>query len=188
MDDRGLDDNPSPPTIDVKIQARRLLEQVMPLAGGGGGASDGFSAAGSLRAGVAVGSFSAIGGAGGPGGACGGGGGGGGAAGGGFSATGGAGGAGGGGGSSLGFERQIAELLATAWEEGRWSPPGPVANPYGVGLPAPRADQQGFPGLRLLRLREAATAALAWVDNMVPTVRRKALAEQLRSALGGASK
>lgn len=80
----------------------------------------------------------------------------------------------------------LTKLLATAWEEGRWSPPGPVANPYGAALVQyPASGAAGYPGLRLLRLREAAQAALAWVTNMAPTVRRTALAEQLRAALGG---
>ena len=171
------------PTIDVKAQAARLLARAGGVAvatgcagaGGGGGGAGGASAAG-------YGSNGSVG----AGGAAGGGGGGEttGYSGVGVGAAGGAGGCG----SSRDVEQQLAELLATAWEEGRWSPPGPVANPYrrpGVGLPAPRADQQGFPGLRLLRLRDAAVAALAWVENMAPTVRRTALAEQLRSALGG---
>ncbi len=34
-------------------------------------------------------------------------------------------------------------------------------------------------------LRAAAVAALAWIENMAPTVRRTALASQLRDALGG---
>jgi hypothetical protein len=81
----------------------------------------------------------------------------------------------------------LQPLLAQAWEEGRWSPPGACMNPYGEPALAerPKADQQGFPGLRLLKLREAAQAALAWVENMSPTVKRTALANQLRDALGG---
>jgi hypothetical protein len=79
----------------------------------------------------------------------------------------------------------LKALLAQAWEEGRWSPPGACMNPYGQPAARPNADQQGFPGLRLLHLRQAAQAALAWIENMAPTVRRTALAEQLRSALGG---
>jgi len=34
------------------------------------------------------------------------------------------------------------------------------------------------------RLRVACQAALAWIENMSPTVRRTALANQLRAALG----
>jgi len=86
-----------------------------------------------------------------------------------------------------GLPERIRGLLAQAWEEGRWSPPGACLNPYGAPALAnrPKADQQGFPGLRLLKLREAAQAALAWVENMSPTVKRTALANQLREALGG---
>jgi len=173
------------PTIDVKAQATKLLEQAIPRAGGvatsfscgyagAGGGGGGASGHGAGAVGASGFASTAGGGAGGGGGA---------------GDTGAACGVGVGGGGagchySPDFERKLSELLATAWDEGRWSPPGPVANPYGVGLPAPRADQQGFPGLRLLRLREAATAALAWVENMAPTVRRSALAEQLRTALG----
>ncbi len=74
---------------------------------------------------------------------------------------------------------RLKALLAQAWEEGRWSPPGACINPYGE----PAGVQ--FAGTPLLRLRVAAQAALAWIENMAPTVRRTALAEQLRAALGG---
>jgi len=174
------------PTIDVKAQSAKLLEQASPRAGGvAAGVSCGYAGAGGGGGGASGHGAGAVGASGFASTAGGGAGGGGGGAG----DTGAACGVGVGGGGaghhySPDFERKLSELLATAWDEGRWSPPGPVANPYGVGLPAPRADQQGFPGLRLLRLREAATAALAWIDNMAPTVRRTALAEQLRSALG----
>ena len=80
----------------------------------------------------------------------------------------------------------LRPLLAQAWEEGRWSPPGACMNPYGSPPldQRPKADQQGLPGTRLLQLRQAAQAALAWVENMAPTVKRTALANQLRGALG----
>lgn len=80
----------------------------------------------------------------------------------------------------------LKALLAQAWEEGRWSPPGATLNPYGEpAQPLATAFEAQQPGAPLLRLREAAQAALAWIENMAPTVRRTALAEQLRSALGG---
>jgi hypothetical protein len=81
---------------------------------------------------------------------------------------------------------QLKALLAQAWEEGRWSPPGATLNPYGEpAQPLATAFEAQQPGAPLLRLRAAAQAALAWIENMAPTVRRTALAEQLRSALGG---
>lgn len=84
------------------------------------------------------------------------------------------------------FAPALKALLAQAWEEGRWSPPGATLNPYGAPTaPLVATGAEGFPGLRLLALRTAAQAALAWLENMAPTVRRTALAEQLRSALGG---
>lgn len=84
-----------------------------------------------------------------------------------------------------GLQEHLRSLLTQAWEEGRWSPPGACMNPYGEPAAHPPYPSEGFVGLRLLRLREAAQAALAWVENMAPTVRRTALAEQLRAALGG---
>jgi len=80
----------------------------------------------------------------------------------------------------------LKPLLAQAWEEGRWSPPGACMNPYGSPPLDQRAkaNQLGLPGTRLLRLRYAAQDALAWVENMSPTVKRTALANQLREALG----
>jgi hypothetical protein len=80
---------------------------------------------------------------------------------------------------------RLRSLLAQAWEEGRWSPPGACANPYGEpAQPIATAYESQMPGTPLLRLRAAVQAALAWIENMAPTVRRTALAEQLRSALG----
>jgi len=83
----------------------------------------------------------------------------------------------------------LRALLAQAWEEGRWSPPAACANPYGQPAaplpPATPAGQVQFAGTPLLRLRGAAQAALAWIENMATTVPRTTLAEQLRSALGG---
>ncbi len=93
--------------------------------------------------------------------------------------------------AALGLDRFAAaaclrSLFAQAWEEGRWSPPGATLNPYGEpAVRPPVTGAEGFPGLRLLALRAAAQAALTWLENMAPTVRRTALAEQLRSALGG---
>lgn len=78
-------------------------------------------------------------------------------------------------------------LLAQAWEEGRWSPPGACMNPYGEPAARPHPEPEYPPlvaGNSLARLRAAAAAALAWIENMSPTVRRTALAEQLRAALG----
>lgn len=84
------------------------------------------------------------------------------------------------------FEQRQRALLAQAWEEGRWSPAGATLNPYGEpAQPLATAYEAQQPGAPLLRLRAAAQAALAWIENMAPTVRRTALAEQLRSALGG---
>ncbi len=93
--------------------------------------------------------------------------------------------------AALGLDHRAAAIrlrsfLAQAGEEGRWSPPGATLNPYGApAAPINATGTEGFPGLRLLALRSAAQAALAWIENMAPTVRRTALAEQLRSALGG---
>ncbi len=83
--------------------------------------------------------------------------------------------------------QHLAAHLAQAWEEGRWSPPGACANPYGdpaepVGS---NTKEEWSPGEPLRQLRLAARAALDWVENMAPTVRRTALANQLREALGG---
>ncbi len=87
-----------------------------------------------------------------------------------------------------GFHARLRQRLAQAWEEGRWSPPGATLNPYGAADdPMIATGTEGFPGLRLLALRSAAQAALAWIENMAPTVRRTALADQLRLALCGAS-
>lgn len=83
---------------------------------------------------------------------------------------------------------QLKALLAQAWEEGRWSDPNVTLNPYGepaAALPELPAGTLRIAGLPLTKLRAAAQAALAWVENMSPTVRRTALAEQLRSALEG---
>lgn len=81
--------------------------------------------------------------------------------------------------------RRLQGLLAQAWEEGRWSPPGACMNPYGAPAetvaPGPVAT---LPGEPLRKLQTAAGAALAWIENMAPTVRRTALADQLRAALG----
>jgi len=84
-----------------------------------------------------------------------------------------------------GFHTRLRALLAQAWEEGRWSPPGATLNPYGEATSTGVPGNGSPPGQPLLRLRAAAQAALAWIENMAPTVRRTALAEQLRSALGG---
>lgn len=78
-------------------------------------------------------------------------------------------------------------LLAQAWEEGRWSPPGACMNPYGEPA-APPPIPEGTPwvhppGQPLQRLREAAQAALAWVEAW-PRSSPIAIAKQLRSALG----
>lgn len=86
-----------------------------------------------------------------------------------------------------GFHTMLRALLAQSWEEGRWSPPGSCLNPYGEPAERPATDpQEEWPtGEPLRQLRLAARAALAWVENMAPTVRRTALANQLRDALGG---
>ncbi len=84
-------------------------------------------------------------------------------------------------GEDAGFVPALRALLAQAWEEGRWSL-GSSRNPYGA--PAASIVGTGTPGLRVLALRSAAQAALAWLENMAPTARRTALAEQLRKALG----
>jgi len=86
-----------------------------------------------------------------------------------------------------GLAQVIKPLLAQAWEEGRWSPPGACMNPYGQPAAWPPVQEPGkaiIAGQPIARLRAAATAALAWVENMVPTVKRTALANQLRVALG----
>lgn len=87
------------------------------------------------------------------------------------------------------FEQRQRALLAQAWEEGRWSDPKCTLNPYGEPAaplaPATTAGVALIAGMPITRLRMAAHAALAWIENMAPTVRRTALAEQLRSALGG---
>jgi hypothetical protein len=94
----------------------------------------------------------------------------------------------------------LESLLAQAWEEGRWSPPGATQNPYGE--PASPRDPQ-LPGAPLMQLRAAALverppAALA---DRVPSCGRYGycrllaahrgpclgylqLEEQLRDALG----
>lgn len=83
------------------------------------------------------------------------------------------------------FEQRQLALFAQAWEEGRWSPPGPCANPYGApALPVTTPYDAQVPGAPLEQLRGAARAALAWVENMAPTVKRTALANQIRAALG----
>ncbi len=80
----------------------------------------------------------------------------------------------------------LQSLLAQAWEEGRWSPPGACMNPYGEpAAPLAINGAEGYVGLRLLHLRQAAQAALAWLENMTSTKSRDALKEQLRNALGG---
>ncbi len=85
------------------------------------------------------------------------------------------------------FAARMGALLAQAWEEGRWSPPGACLNPYGApAQPVASDPQEEWPaGEPLRQLRLAARAALAWVENMAPTVRRTALANQLRDALEG---
>jgi len=87
----------------------------------------------------------------------------------------------------------LQQLLAQAWEEGRWSPPGPCLNPYGA--PAeplvPNSAEEWPPGQPLRALRAAAREALDWIEEsqplspLAPTARRTALASQLRDALGG---
>lgn len=90
-------------------------------------------------------------------------------------------------GDDAAFKLRLRALLAQAWEEGRWSPPGATLNPYGEpAQPHSGHPQEEWPaGEPLRQLRLAARNALAWVENMAPTVRRTALAEQLRSALEG---
>ncbi len=82
---------------------------------------------------------------------------------------------------------RLRALFSQAWVEGRWSPPGVCANPYGAPAQPVALDPQEewSAGEPLRQLRLAARAALAWVENMAPTVRRTALANQLRDALGG---
>lgn len=85
------------------------------------------------------------------------------------------------------FHREeLRGLLAQAWEEGRWAPPGPVLNPYGLAAKVIDVAHETQPGAALVRLRDAARAALAWLENMpttLGTVGRRALVMQLRSAL-----
>lgn len=80
----------------------------------------------------------------------------------------------------------LQAIIAQAWEEGRWSPPGATHNPYGEpAQPVCSPHNPQLPGAPLVQLRAAARAALAWLENMAPTVKRTALAEQLRAALDG---
>ena len=86
-----------------------------------------------------------------------------------------------------GLREHVRSLLSQAWEEGRWSPPGACMNPYGEPAARPHPEPN-YPALvagwPLTRLRSAAQAALAWIENMSPTTGRTTLAKQLRDALG----